>query len=61
MIAGLTAVTIGLLTAGKHAPGEVVPYVVAQVLGAIGGVIYRYVMEPAGPETVAVADAPAAP
>ena len=31
------AVTLGLLAAGKHDPKETVPYIVAQVLGAIGG------------------------
>ncbi|MGI9579462.1 MAG: aquaporin Z [Microthrixaceae bacterium] len=31
------AVTLGLLAGGKHEPGEVVPYIVAQVLGAIAG------------------------
>ncbi|MCP4437151.1 MAG: aquaporin Z [Actinomycetia bacterium] len=31
------AVTLGLLAGGKHSSGEVLPYIVAQVLGAIGG------------------------
>lgn len=31
------AVTVGLLAAGKHEPGETVPYIVVQVLGAIAG------------------------
>jgi aquaporin Z len=29
------AVTLGLMAGGKHDPGEVLPYIVAQVLGAI--------------------------
>lgn len=31
------AVTLGLLAGGKHEAGEVVPYIVAQVLGGIAG------------------------
>lgn len=38
------AVTLGLLSAGKHEPGEVVPYIVAQVLGAIGGAGILYIV-----------------
>lgn len=38
------AVTVGLLTAGKHEPGEAVPYIVVQVLGAIGGAGILYLV-----------------
>lgn len=31
------AVTLGLLAGGKHDAGEVIPYIIAQVLGAIAG------------------------
>jgi len=36
------AVTVGLWAGGRHPAGEVVPYVIAQVLGAIAGAFVLY-------------------
>ncbi len=38
------AVTLGLLAGGKHDAGEVLPYIVAQVLGAIAGAGILYLI-----------------
>jgi aquaporin Z len=36
------AVTVGLWAGGRHPPREVVPYIIAQVLGAAGGAFILY-------------------
>jgi aquaporin Z len=38
------AVTVGLWAGGRHPAGEVLPYIVAQVLGAIGGAFVLYLI-----------------
>ncbi len=38
------AVTIGLWAGGRHPPGEILPYVVAQVLGGFAGALLLYVI-----------------
>jgi aquaporin Z len=38
------AVTVGLWAGGRHPTGEVVPYIVAQVLGAVAGAFVLYVI-----------------
>jgi aquaporin Z len=38
------AVTVGLWAGGRHPAGEVLPYVVAQVIGAIAGAFVLYVI-----------------
>jgi len=38
------AVTIGLWAGGRHPPGEILPYVVAQVLGGFAGALLLYLI-----------------
>jgi aquaporin Z len=38
------AVTVGLWAGGRHPAGEVLPYIVAQVLGAIGGALVLFMI-----------------
>jgi len=38
------AVTVGLWAGGRHPTGEVVPYIIAQVLGAVAGAFVLYVI-----------------
>jgi len=38
------AVTVGLWAGGRHPAGEVLPYIVAQLLGAIGGAFVLYLI-----------------
>jgi aquaporin Z len=38
------AVTIGLATAGKHPKNDVVPYIIAQIIGGIAGAAILYVI-----------------
>lgn len=38
------AVTLGLVAAGRHSAGDAVPYIIAQVLGAIAAVVLLHVI-----------------
>jgi len=43
------AVTVGLWAGGRHPAGEVLPYIVAQVLGGIGGAFVLYMIASGAP------------
>jgi aquaporin Z len=46
----IAAVTVGLMCGGRFPPGDVLPYIVAQVIGAIAGAALLYAIASGAPD-----------